>query len=336
MIDKNTTLQAITELSSHEMITKDELLRAFDAGSSSTTDSALTKDIGIAEILYYLGGIIVFIGIIILIYQNWTDLSSFSRISITLGTGIISYVIGMLCMQKKDFDGLGHAFQIISVLVLPIGVSVVFHELSVDLTTSTSASIISGILFGIYLFSYFVLRRVIFLLFAILFGTFFFFALTNRMIEGQIQLQDYHLTEYRVLIVGVTYLLLGHGFSKISLKGISWILYDFGIIAVLGSALVLGGWSPQQNIIWELLFPGIALGTLFLSIPLKSKGFLGAGTLFLMIYIGKITGEYFSEGMGWPLALIMCGLMMIGIGFLAFWVNQNYLKKVTQTQPQIS
>jgi hypothetical protein len=128
------------------------------------------------------------------------------------------------------------------------------------------------------------------------------------------------------MAVGASYIFLGYNFLKSELEKLSGILFGLGAAFVLGSALILGGWSPNQNFFWELIFPGLAFGALFLSVPLKSKGFLAVGTLSLMVYIGKITAEYFSEGVGWPMALIFCGFMMIGIGYLAFWINQNYLK----------
>ena len=94
----------------------------------------------------------------------------------------------------------------------------------------------------------------------------------------------------------------------------------------LGAALALGGWSPQQNIFWELIFPGLVFGIIFLSVYLKNKSFLVFGALYLMAYIIKITSEYFSQSLGWPLALVLAGFMLMGIGYFAFYLNQKYIK----------
>ncbi len=69
----------------------------------------------------------------------------------------------------------------------------------------------------------------------------------------------------------------------------------------------------------------LALGTLFLSINLKSGSFLTFGTLFIMAYILKITAEYFTRGLGWPLALVIAGLMLIAIGYLSFYLKKKYI-----------
>jgi hypothetical protein len=66
---------------------------------------------------------------------------------------------------------------------------------------------------------------------------------------------------------------------------------------------------------------------ILLSIWLKSKSFLVFGALFLMIYILKITSEYFTNSLGWPLALVLAGLLLIGIGALSVWLNKRYLGK---------
>ena len=77
--------------------------------------------------------------------------------------------------------------------------------------------------------------------------------------------------------------------------------------------------------IWELLFPGIVFAIMFLSIPLKSRSFLIVGAGYLMAYLEKITSEYFSEGLGWPLALIILGFAIIGVGYYAYHLNKKYL-----------
>ena len=76
---------------------------------------------------------------------------------------------------------------------------------------------------------------------------------------------------------------------------------------------------------WELIYPGLVFGTLFLSVHVKSKAFLTWGTLFLMAYLLKITSEYFSSGLGWPLALVLAGLMLIGTGYMSFSLKKKYM-----------
>jgi len=123
----------------------------------------------------------------------------------------------------------------------------------------------------------------------------------------------------------LSYLFFGYYFSSTKQKDLSGVLYGFGNLFFLGAALALGGWKPSQNIFWEMIFPGLVFAVLLLSVHLKSKPFLTFGTIFLMAYILKITGEYFSGTLGWPVSLMICGIALIGIGYYAFSLNKKYL-----------
>ena len=74
-----------------------------------------------------------------------------------------------------------------------------------------------------------------------------------------------------------------------------------------------------------LIFPVLVFGALYLSVHLKSKSFLTFGTLFLMGYILKLTSEYFSDSLGWPLALVIAGLAMIAAGYLSLYLKRKYM-----------
>ena len=66
-------------------------------------------------------------------------------------------------------------------------------------------------------------------------------------------------------------------------------------------------------------------GVIFLSIHLQSKTFLVFGSLALGSYLTKITAEYFSDSLGWPFALVLVGLMLMGVAYLALQLKRRYL-----------
>ena len=200
----------------------------------------------------------------------------------------------------------------------------VLNVLSINFSSSEKA-IISGILLCMYLSSYVVFRKNIFTLFSIIFGTWLFFSLTSWMVSGGLYFNDWSFYEYRLLAVGLAYMLIGYNFSKNKSVSLSKYLYAFGIFGFLGAALSLGGWKPEQNMFWVLIYPLLAFGTLLTSVYIKSKSFLTWGTLFLMAYILKITSEYFGDSLGWPLALVIAGLAMIGAGYMSISLKNKYL-----------
>ena len=327
METKEEILQYIKTLAEQKVITKDELNEAFDAGSRVKSDVALTKKLGIAEILCYIGGAIISLGISILLWQNWSTLGFETKVLATLGSGVAAYIVGVLFSISRDEKTrtADSAFYLISALVTPIGLWVVFDNAGFDASSYGSQSLISGILLGTYFLSYFVFRKNILALFSIIFATWSFFSFTNFLVGGTLYFDGWKFYMYRVLVVSIAYMLLGYIFAKDERASLSGFLYGFGIFGFLGAALMLGQWKPNQNIFWELIYPGLAFGALFLSVHIKSKAFLTFGTLYLMAYILKITSEYFSAGLGWPLALVIAGLAMIGAGYMSLSIKKKYL-----------
>ncbi|MFA5714124.1 MAG: DUF2157 domain-containing protein [Candidatus Paceibacterota bacterium] len=325
MATKEEVLQYIKTLAEQKIITKEDIDTAYEAGSGVKTNIVLNKKLSIANILYYIGGGIVFLGISILIYQNWSTFNFVTKVLATLGSGIVAYFIGLLFSRDERTETASPAFYLIFALVAPIGLYVVFDNAGFDVGSYGLQSLISGIVFSACLLSYIILRKNIFALFSIIFGTWLFFSLTSFIVNDSPYLNDSDFYQYRIFLTGLSYILLGYEFSKSERAPLSGFLYGFGILGFLGAALSLGGWKPEQNIFWELIFPVLVFGTLFLSVSIKSKAFLTWGTLFLMAYILKITSEYFSSGLGWPLALVIAGLSMIGVGYMSISIKNKYL-----------
>lgn len=325
METKEEVLQYIRTLAEQKVVSKEEIDAAFDSGSGIKTDFILTKKLAVAEILYYIGGAIVFLGISILLWQNWSTLGFGTKVLATLGSGIAAYFVGLLFSRDDRTETVGSAFYLISALVTPMGLWVVFDNVGFDANSYGTQSLISGIMLGTYLLSFLIIRKNVITLFSILFGTWLFFSLTSFMVGSSPYFDDWKFYEYRVLVAGISYMLMGYSFSKNERAPLQGFLYGFGIFGFLGAALTLGGWEPNQNVFWELIYPGLVFGALFLSVHIKSKAFLTWGTLFLMAYVLKITSEYFSSGLGWPLALVIAGLSMIGVGYMSISLKKKYL-----------
>ena len=327
MVTKEEVLQSIKELASQNYIKKEEILSAFNQGVK-LDESATNKKLGIAEILYYIGGAVVFFGIAILIGQNWNTLNTLTKILSTLGSAVVAYFVAVLFGTRKKSEKIGLAFHLIAALVMPMGLYVTFHEAGFNINSSGMQSLISIILLGVYLLSLIVFRRDIFILFSVIFGTWLFFSFTNLMVsDNPVWGMDFFY--YRALIVGLAYMFLGYYFSKSNRSSLTGFLYGFGILGFLGAAMALGGWKPDQKLFWELIFPVLIFGALFSSVYLKSKAFLTFGTIFLMAYIAKITAEYFSGSMGWPLSLVVIGLLMIASGYLFIYMKNKYMPKIS-------
>ncbi len=82
MTQKQTQLKKIKEIADNNSITLDEI-KTYYAGTSSPKKSFLPS------LFSYLGGALLFSGICIYTGMMWDELSSASRVTVTLGTGIL-------------------------------------------------------------------------------------------------------------------------------------------------------------------------------------------------------------------------------------------------------
>ena len=185
----------------------------------------------------------------------------------------------------------------------------------------------SVVLLGAFVVSYLLFRSNSLLLYAIGYGTWAFFAVTEWTVGPNPVFGELEFFEYRALAVGLAYLVLAFAFDDTSRRQLSGVLYSGGSVAFLGAALALGGWTPSQNVIWELVFPGLVFVVLYASVHLKSKALLTFGSIFLASYLVKITSEYFKDSLGWPLALVICGMLLMGVGYVTFRLKRRYLNE---------
>lgn len=301
-------------------LTREEVLGLFSE-ESSVTDSDIKKSLGnikMSQILSYVGAFIVFIGIVILIIQHWNDIGLVGRILVTLGAGVVAYIMGAMFGYYEKLYQVSQAFYLLSGFLLPVGLAVVFEEYSV-FEPLLMQVVISGALLMLYGLTLFIAnRKDIFIIFSILYGTWFIYAFAIYIFE----FVDEDVFKYLTLIVGVAYMLLGYWISSTRWNRLASWLYSFGVIGLLTAAISLGG-------VWDFLFAGILLGVMYLSIYLASRSFLVFGTLFIMIYIGKLTAEYFANVTGWPVALVIAGLALIGAGYLGYYLNEKYFPKLS-------
>ncbi len=320
-MDKQQLLEELRQAAAQNQISKEEVLAQF----GNLVPAAEVKHLSISEVLYYIGGGIVFLGICILAYQNWDSFSSFLRVFITLGSAVACFIVGALLYRYENLRKISQAFFLISGLLAPLGVSVAFKEGGFDLNSDGIQLAIYTIIAAVFFSALWFYRQTILLFFAIVFTVGVFHFIINLIIGQNLLMENYSkVWEYKILAEGLAWLLLGYYFLQTQFKALSGVMYGFGCVAFLGAAMALGGWDPNQNVFWELIYPLLVFGIIFCGVYVKSKSFLVFGTIFLIGYILKLTGEYFTSGLGWPAALVLAGLAIMGIGFYAVRLNKKY------------
>lgn len=317
-MDKVTLLDAVRSLAASGELTEAEVVAAVREVAGAPDTEVVERSRRYSRVLYFIGGGVIFIGIVAFIAQVWTDLGPVMHVVVTLGAGLAAFTAGVLLSRHGRLGAAGPAFFLVAALVLPIGMAVALDESGLDPARLGLQSLMSLILLAAFLAAHRLFRHPSLLVYAIAYGTWAFFAITGFMAGPDPRFAEEEFYEYRILAVGLAFMVLGWAFSGTEREGLTGPLYAFGSAAFLGAALALGDWKPSQNVFWELVFPGLVFIVLYLSVALKSKALLTFGSLGLGAYLAKITGEYFSDSMGWPLALILLGFLLMGVGYLTF------------------
>jgi len=287
-------------------------------------DSAHLKSIGVTTILYYIGGAIVVLGISFFVGQKWDSLNSFMRIFVTLGSGIAFFVAAVLLASQERLGRLPDAFHLIAALLIPGGIFITLDELGFRGGDWGPGLIFLG-LTAAYALAYSVYRRNLIVFFAIIYGTIATLLITGAMVARDPIFDSGRYAAYRFFGIGLSYCAFAYAWQSTVRKELSGVLYGFGSLFVLASALALGGWKPEQHLVWEITYPGLAFGAMFLSLWLRSRAMLVFGAIAVLAYIGKITAEYFADSLNWPLMLILAGFVLIGMGYLTYHLNRKYL-----------
>jgi hypothetical protein len=324
-MNKEELLQELSTKISTGEISREEMINRFslapetqrvvgEENAKSSTPFSVTK------MLYVLGGVIVVIGIVIFVSQIWDDIGSFARILVTLGLGFLITAIGSMLLKSKPEDNIGTVFHFIGGMLIPGGAMVTLNELNVDLVSLWPVAITFGIIFAFYLLLNSVHKNAILTFFAIANGTAFVYLVVEAIVDGPFY-RNKDLYAYLTMVIGASYLLLGHAFRDGWNKKLIGVLYFFGITGFLGAAFS----QVFDSVPWQMLYFLIVIGGLFLAVYMKNRSILVMSTLFLIAHVSYITSEYFADSLGWPISLVILGFVFIGLGYVSVNINKKYI-----------
>jgi len=128
-----------------------------------------------------------------------------------------------------------------------------------------------------------------------------------------------------------SFILIGYGYHSLfqstdlqdekEKKAVQNVLYGLGTLGILGVGIVIGG-------LFDLILIALLFGAFYGSVYLKSRSMLTLGSLFLMAHIIKLTSKYFVDSIGWPVALIGVGFLVIGVGYITFYINKKFISAI--------
>ena len=320
MEPKNIALQRIREIVSSSGLSKEEVLSVL-GGVSVVGNTSSGFHFNIVKILYFLGGFLALCGVVVFVSQFWEDLGFVGQVLVTLGFGFISYVSSLLLNSYKTASLASRLALVFSAILLPLGVTVILNEMSISDWLFASLWMAIGF-FVVYFSTIKILQNDISRFLTIVSGTAIFFvsvALFVRESPSILEtIRDFY--SYVFIVYGVMCLALSSLFPLTvdSRRPLNSLLVFVETTTFLGALF-------SFSEIWKFVcLPGIAI-FFYLSITMRSRIILTLSSIALMGYIGRITTEYFSNSLGWPITLMILGLSLIGIGYATFTFGKKYI-----------
>lgn len=310
--DKDTVLTELVETARAHDIGIDEISDAFDAYESSVSPAA---DDGqttmLTRALAYLGGTFVFAGLGVFIAMNWESMNFAAQVVITLGSGLAAFVMALIAANDERYKRAAAPLFLIAAVLQPIGILVIFAEFYKGREWEVVAMVTSGSLAAQQILALRTTQRTTLLFTALVFSVAFVQALFAYI--GI----DYDLA---ALVIGGSLLSLSVGLDQTRHKGVTPFWYLVGSMSLL-----YGVFSLIEDTPIEIAFLGIAAALVYLSTVVRSRTLLFVGTLAILSYVGYFSAKHFVQSIGWPIALVMFGLLLIGLSATAFRINRNYI-----------
>lgn len=307
MTPKQEALERIAEIAREHGITADEL-RAQLAAPAKSADS---KTSVLTRLLSYLGGIFVLAGLGVFIEMQWNDMNSAARITVTLGSGLAAFFMAWFAAGDERREKIATPLFLLAAFLQPVGILVAIDEFSTGGDERHAFLFTSGVLLVQQTLAFLGKRLTSLLFMAILFGLWFY--------ATAMDLTDVDI-DVIALGLGLSMLFVLFRIDQTPHAAITPFWYFWG-----SSAMLAGLFNLVQDSPLEILFLGAACGVVFWSTWVKSRSLLFVATVAILGYVGYYTSEHFSDVVGWPIALILFGLMLIGLSAVAFRINRKYI-----------
>ena len=266
----------------------------------------------LVRVLGYLGGMFVFAGLGIFIALRWESMGSAARVVITLGSGLAAFVLAVMSSRDPRFEKATPALLLLAAALEPTGMMVTFREFGSGGDWRWATLVTAGTIGAQFLATFARIRLSTLLFLAICFVTMFWWTAFDLLdVDGDVI----------ALVLGATLVLAAVGIDRTPHSVVTPVWYLFGAAAFLA-----GLFDSVKRTPLELLFLLSAAGFVYLSAILHSRALLFVATIAVLAYTGWFTGEHFAESVGWPVALIAFGLLMIALSALAFRFDRQYVR----------
>ena len=309
MVHKDDALQDILAIARHHGITPNEIVEAM----RDPQPVEVKRSSGILSKLFgYIGGIFVFAGIGVFISMYWSDFGSAARVIVTLGTGFVAFLMAIACLTDKRYERAATPLILMALLLEPMGIFVMLDEYS------SGGDPRHGVLFMatfmlIQQGATFLAKRLTVMAFAAIFFASVFFVTLFDLWDMDGKLVG--------MVMGSSLMCVAYALSQSRHQAIAPFWHLVGSVSLLFAVF-----DTVEDTAYELLFLGLSAFIIYLSTAIRSGVLMLVGTLSMLSYIGYFTAKHFANTLGWPVALVIVGIAMIGVSAVAVRLNNKYIR----------
>lgn len=314
MTTRAEALETITDLIREHRLTREDLVALYNTKTLPHEIKDQEAGSFLQRVLIYIGGAFVFMGLCVYIGMIWDDLGSLARVVISLGSGFVAFLIGLFAMGDPKFTRAATPLFLIAAALEPTGLFVFMDEYLPKSGEVAKAATFVFSFMTIQMSVAFALSQRTSLLF---FTTFFFYASLYSIMSWF----DFDAPE-GPMVLGLSGLITAWSISRTPHGVIAPFFYFISASLVAAAAFDMFG-----NSHWDSLLIGVAAALIYLSTLAASRTLLTVGVIALLAYLGYYTEEYFADMVSWPVALIVMGLVMMGISVFAVKLGKKIAKQ---------
>ncbi len=303
-------LSQIKTIAQDAGLTRQDITKALPAmtGSAGTHDPSMLQ-----RVMSYIGGAFVFVGICVYVGIVWEDLDSLSRVIITLGSGFVAFILGLFAIGDARFVRASTPLFLIAAFLQPAGLFVFMDEY---LPSSNNFALAAAYVFGFMTvqqaIAFAACRRTSLLFFALFFYYLFISAVFDLLdVDSRLA----------VLTLGLSGVAASWLASKTEHEGISPFYFFCSGVAIAAAAF-----DYLEHSQLDVLLVGVVALMVLVSVMASSRSFLTVSIVSLLCYLAYFTDKYFKDVVGWPIALVMIGLIMIGVSSAAVKLGRRMSK----------
>ncbi|WP_367607788.1 DUF2157 domain-containing protein [Legionella sp. W05-934-2] len=309
-MNRNEALEEIIALAKRHGLTPTDISEALQSSDESATPRK--KNI-INHVFGYMGGLLIFAGIVIFIGMKWDDIHIVGRIFLTLGFGLCLLIIALTFSQKASLEKAATPLFLIAAILQPIGIIIFLQEYTTGTDPAKAILFISLLLLFQQGLIFLATQRTV-----LLFTSVFF--MYGAFISAFSLLDVPCRTTW--LVLSLSLILLTLAITKTRHQPLTPLLFLIGSISFFCVTFDLLKRHP-----YEIFYLGISCAFVFLAISIRSRTLLATSTLATLAYIGYFTAKHFPNTIGWPITLIIMGMLLIALSSWVIKLDRKYIKR---------